>query len=206
MTITINGNGTITGISVGGLPNGIVDTDMLADNAVTAAKTPLNTITHYDCWRLTANTVDEDEDPLGSTTTIERAIDGNGDRPGFGTFGNPMTHSGGVFTFPATGYWKVEFIAAIQGSDPNQVSDSKIAVTTDGGSTWEPLSRGMGSIHDQGGNDVHNTNYCSLVVDVTNTSNVKVKFMFYNEEGSTTIGGNENYNRTCMMFTRIGDT
>ena len=38
MAITINGSGTITGISVGGLPNGIVDTDMSADNAVTNAK------------------------------------------------------------------------------------------------------------------------------------------------------------------------
>ena len=38
MAIQINGNGTITGISVGGLPDGIVDTDMIAANAVTAAK------------------------------------------------------------------------------------------------------------------------------------------------------------------------
>ena len=38
MAIQINGNGTITGISVGGLPNGIVDTDMIAANAVSAAK------------------------------------------------------------------------------------------------------------------------------------------------------------------------
>jgi len=38
MAITINGNGIITGISVGGLPDGIVDTDMIANNAVTNAK------------------------------------------------------------------------------------------------------------------------------------------------------------------------
>jgi len=38
MTITINGNGTVTGVSVGGLPDGIVDTDMLAAGAVTAPK------------------------------------------------------------------------------------------------------------------------------------------------------------------------
>jgi len=38
MAIQINGNGTITGISVGGLPDGIVDTDMLAANAVSSAK------------------------------------------------------------------------------------------------------------------------------------------------------------------------
>ena len=38
MAIQINGNGTITGISVGGLPDGIVDTDMIAANAVSSAK------------------------------------------------------------------------------------------------------------------------------------------------------------------------
>ena len=38
MPIEINGSGTVTGISVGGLPDGIVDADMLAANAVTAGK------------------------------------------------------------------------------------------------------------------------------------------------------------------------
>ena len=38
MPIAINGSGTVTGISVGGLPDGIVDTDMLAAKAATAAK------------------------------------------------------------------------------------------------------------------------------------------------------------------------
>ena len=38
MPIAINGSGTLTGISVGGLPDGIVDADMLAANAVTAGK------------------------------------------------------------------------------------------------------------------------------------------------------------------------
>jgi len=38
MPIAINGSGTVTGISVGGLPDGIVDTDMIAAGAVTAPK------------------------------------------------------------------------------------------------------------------------------------------------------------------------
>jgi hypothetical protein len=38
MAITINGDGTLTGISTGGLPDGIVDTDMIATSAVTGAK------------------------------------------------------------------------------------------------------------------------------------------------------------------------
>ena len=38
MAITINGNGTVTGVSVGGLPDGIVDADMIAAEAVTSPK------------------------------------------------------------------------------------------------------------------------------------------------------------------------
>ena len=38
MAIAINGNGTVTGISVGGLPDGIVDEDMLAATAVSPLK------------------------------------------------------------------------------------------------------------------------------------------------------------------------
>jgi len=38
MPIAINGSGTITGISVGGIPDGVVDTDVLAANAVTTPK------------------------------------------------------------------------------------------------------------------------------------------------------------------------
>ena len=38
MPIAITGSGTLTGVSVGGLPDGIVDTDMIAANAVTAPK------------------------------------------------------------------------------------------------------------------------------------------------------------------------
>ena len=38
MAIAIDGTGSITGISAGGLPDGTVDTDVLAANAVTEAK------------------------------------------------------------------------------------------------------------------------------------------------------------------------
>ena len=38
MPITINGNGHISGLVVGGLPNGSVNADSLASNAVTSAK------------------------------------------------------------------------------------------------------------------------------------------------------------------------
>ena len=45
MPITINGDGTITGLAVGGLPDGSVDADTLASNSVTNAKIASNAIT-----------------------------------------------------------------------------------------------------------------------------------------------------------------
>ena len=38
MPITFHGDGTITGVAVGGLPDGVVDSDTLAANAVSTAK------------------------------------------------------------------------------------------------------------------------------------------------------------------------
>jgi len=48
MAITINGSGTITGVSVGGLPDGSVDADTLATDSVTAAKLKSDAITTGD--------------------------------------------------------------------------------------------------------------------------------------------------------------
>ena len=45
MPVTINGNGNIAGVSVGGLPDGSVDADTLAANAVTSAKVASAAIT-----------------------------------------------------------------------------------------------------------------------------------------------------------------
>ena len=48
MPIVINGSGTITGVSTGGLPDGCVDADMLATSAVTSAKILDGTIANSD--------------------------------------------------------------------------------------------------------------------------------------------------------------
>ena len=45
MPVTINGDGSITGLAVGGLPDGSVDADTLASNAVTSAKLASGVIT-----------------------------------------------------------------------------------------------------------------------------------------------------------------
>ena len=49
MPVTINGDGSITGLSVGGLPDGTVDSGTLASSAVTTAKIATNAT--YACAR-----------------------------------------------------------------------------------------------------------------------------------------------------------
>jgi len=53
MPIGINGSGTITGVSVGGLPDGIVDTDMLAAKTATAPKLGNGSILQVICAQKT---------------------------------------------------------------------------------------------------------------------------------------------------------
>jgi len=54
MSIVVNGSGTITGISTGGLPDGSVDVDTLAANSVTAAKIVDGTIVDAEVTSLAA--------------------------------------------------------------------------------------------------------------------------------------------------------
>jgi hypothetical protein len=48
MAIVINGSGTVTGLAVGGLPDGTVDAGTLATDSVTAAKLEVSAITRAD--------------------------------------------------------------------------------------------------------------------------------------------------------------
>ena len=64
MPVTINGDGSITGISVGGLPDGIVDTDMLAADSVTSPKIGSKIFTSY---AIIADQKSQDSDAGSST-------------------------------------------------------------------------------------------------------------------------------------------
>ena len=81
MPIGINGSGTITGISVGGLPDGIVDTDMIAADAVTAPKRGAGAIiqvvqavkTDVSSWSFETSNANFKETGLQATITPTKA-------------------------------------------------------------------------------------------------------------------------------------
>jgi len=201
MAIAINGSGTVTGISVGGLPDGIVDTDMLAANAVTVAKASgsVKGITMADKWALTGNfNLSSAETYYTITGTWAK-----GTSAGYntGSLGSAMTESSGVFTFPSTGIYYIVY-DCITGTSSDQLNMwSYITVGADNTST-NYLSVKASS----GDSGTMNTVTGSAMLDVTNTSTQKVFVRGYSNATGSYLSGNGDLQRTCITFIRLGDT
>jgi len=208
MAIQINGNGTITGISVGGLPDGIVDTDMIAANAVATAKladgavtstksTGLGGLSMMDQWR---NNVDNGETNNSTISGWER-VDTL-----FSQIGTGMTESSGVFTFPATGIYKVEFHASWRRAANQNLNKvrGQIYVSSDGGSNY--TSRCEASTQMASAGDNQECFCCgNCILDVTDASQFKVKLYV---EAATHVRPMQstNQNITYFTFLKLGDT
>ena len=118
---------------------------------------------------------------------------------GYARIGDAMTVSSGVFTFPTTGIWTVEGIFNIVGSDG--YGQVKMQVTTNNSSYSDvALSAEETDNHEYGMFNL------KAQIDVTDTSNVKVKFRQAGTIGGNALRGNSSYFRSGFIFTRIGDT
>jgi hypothetical protein len=198
MAIAINGSGTVTGISVGGLPDGIVDTDMLAANAVTAAKTTVAGITMADQWRLNTDLQLTQTTAVNITANWERA-----DTYGFGQLGTGMTESSGIFTFPSTGIYLIRFQGSTYtGSGASVQNRIRITTTTDN-SNYNTVSTGFFSHY---GSAVSSSGSAETQFDVTNTSTHKVRFQYYTQGSDVKFITDTTRNITFATFIRLGDT
>ena len=150
-------------------------------------------ITMADQWRLTANAVGGSAD---ITSNWER-----NDSTGFGQLGTGMTESSGIFTFPSTGIYLVTFYLNDLGGSSFLNSYSRLYVTTDN-SSYTEVARG----HGVGAASHSQVIPAESIIDVTNTSNVKVKFAYYHGDGGGTALGNTSINVTYVTFIRLGDT
>ena len=199
MPVTINGNGSITGLSVGGLPDGCVDTDTLANNSVTSAKSVLTEgIKMVDQWRLTANTSISPSTGYFIDSNWERV-----DSDNFGQLGTGMTESSGVFTFPSTGIYLVQTTTNFRNPNSNSGGYAYITVSTNGGSSFDDAALSLGWVS---ASNRYSTATCSHVLDVTDTSQIKVMLKVYVTSSSTVAEGNTNRTMTGMTFMRLGDT
>lgn len=150
-------------------------------------------ITVADQFRVTA-AITSNQDPISSN--IER-IDTAGQG---GITDNQMSVSSGIFTFPLTGIYLVSgFATATTASGGDNVS-LNIAVTTDN-SSYNAVAFGTDG---NAGRSSHVT--CSSLIDVTDTSNVKVKFVASSISSGSQFNGHTDYSQTCFTFIRLADT
>ena len=185
MPIVINGSGTISGLSVGGLPDGTVDADTIAS----AAKG----LGEADQWRVNA-------DFSSADTIITSNWERVDDRGSAGPLGTGMSESSGVFTFPSTGYWLVTFNTWCAGTSADWVEMSIHATLNN--SAYNTVSTTRDSCED---GDSHTSMSTEALIDVTSTSNVKVKF---DVKAASSIEwyGDTNQSETNAVFLRLGAT
>jgi len=195
MPITLNGNGTVTGISVGGLPDGCVDADTLASGA--------GGITMVEQWELS------DEVSVGSAQTyMLTGTWAKRNQNGSGTIGaSGMSVSSGVFTFPSTGIYKIDFTASVrhsQGTGRRRVAG--IINTTHDNSTYIEAYYGGTNLSNRG-STTSGSDTCQLIFDVQNTSNYKIKFSInFSNDGKINARDSGNPTKTNVIFTKLGET
>ena len=164
------------------------DTIALAGTTVTGIT---QGITVADQWRITATTNSATNADI--TSNWERV-----DTAGAGFIGSAMTESSGVFTFPSTGMYMVltswYVIASSDGSA------NIITQVTQNNSSYVDAS--YANSHSSG----NSTNPSNYIVDVTDTSNVKVKFRTTSFASGTSIYGETATTYTGVWFIRLGDT
>jgi len=149
-------------------------------------------ISMADNWRLTADFTG-DAGPIASN--LEQV-----DTAGQGTLGSAMTVSSGIFTFPSTGIYLVEFNFMLYGS-VNADTDARFSIyVTTNNSDYTQIARGFEEV----AHGANTTGMVSSLIDVTNTSNVKVRFDV--SSNINLVRGSSSQNQTSMMFIRLGDT
>ena len=155
--------------------------------------------TVVDKWRLTGELVGN-QNPVSSNLERDDTT-GHGVPLGDST---GMTHSSGTWTFPSTGIWRVEANYSVHCSGSTSAWCDMDILYTVNNSSYEIGGRSVVSI-DQNGGYAQPTP--TAIVDVTDTSQVKVRFRVqYANTSATRIRGNTGSNYTYFTFTRIADT
>ena len=157
---------------------------------------PLGGITEADHWRITSNFQPNSTSETVINTNWERA-DGTGN----GYFGTGMTESSGIFTFPSTGYYLIDFVSSATANTATSYVITGIQATTNNSSYSTILIMNP---------YITNSYVTSMsgtqLIDVTDTSNVKIRFITHFSQSNSQVYGSTTFTYTGATFIRLGDT
>ena len=166
------------------------DTIALAGTTVTGIT---QGITMADQWRLTT-TFTGNASPIA--TNLER-----NDSVGYGKIGTGMSESSGIFTFPSTGLYYIDFTGFVVGTGGASYLGGGIHGTTDN-SSYNSMAQNFTNTQ---GNTDHANFRCHTSFNVTNTSTHKVRFFQFSQNATGRLESDANQVRTGFTFMRIGD-
>ena len=200
MAITINGDGTITGLSAGGLPNASVTADDLASGLANQG------VTHAITYRLNADVTNGSGgvNPVLPWEFSDNAFIGKLEDSN--TWSLP---SSGIFSFPVTGIYSISVdIMMSQVNDSNAWCGIELQVTTNNGTSYGGAAKIYNQIVQHSSSSTqYTTAHTQAIVDVTDISQTKYKISFFadNDESVKLIGDSDD-NRTSIKVIRLGDT
>ena len=125
---------------------------------------------------------------------------------GTGAYGSTeVTVSSGVFSFVNTGFYRVK--AFLTGTNNNDVryAGTQIISTNDNSSYNITNAYAYSQVYSANSEVCYFSCNCETIMDVTNTTNQKVK-MYVDVESAVTVQGSNDHNITGMLFERLGDT
>ena len=153
-------------------------------------------ITEADQWRVTTNI------NQGSNADMTSNWERN-DSTGFAYVGTGLSESSGIFSFPSTGIYLINYQMALDTDNGDTNAELLLRVTTDN-SNYSTVAFGLTG--NGSGSDIRTTITNAHILDVTNTSNVKFKFQTDGFSSNTRVVGDSSTQISGFWVIRLGDT
>ena len=116
-----------------------------------------------------------------------------------------MSVSSGNWTFPSTGFWFIHAYSNLYLGTGDSAYNGIAIKATDDNSTYTTVVTAQGSFADGG-----TGNYCqvtgSLILDVTNTTNIKIALATGFNNTSVVCKGSTDENVSGMNFVKLAET
>ena len=170
--------------------------------ALSFASMPSGGLAMTDQWRWTTQFTQSNTHNHFTTTSYWERTDsklGIGSNP----LGTGMTQSGGIFSFPSTGYYWIFFQACAKVDNDSCELFAMIRTTNDN-SSYDNVAEYLSTIQNQCTPN-YNTANVNYLARVTNISNDKVQFRVQNSGLGVTWMGETNKNRIAATFLKVGD-
>jgi hypothetical protein len=153
-------------------------------------------ITEADQWRVSTNI------NQGSNADMTSNWERN-DSTGATYIGTGLSESSGIFSFPSTGIYLINYQMALDTDNGDTNAELLLRVTTNN-SSYSTVAFGLTGNGSSA--DIRSTITNSYILDVTDTSNVKFKFQTDGFSSNTRVVGDSSTQISGFHIIRLGDT